>query len=64
MWKILAAAVLLTGLVGCGTLRDHQMNRSMVRSREAALAKIDPEECRAKNSFKPKPLRGSAQFRR
>src|SRR5690606_15823904 len=48
MWKIFAAAVLTIGLVGCETLRDHQMERSVARSRAAALAKIDPEECRAK----------------
>jgi hypothetical protein len=48
MWKIFAAAVFTIGLVGCETLRDHQMERSVARSRAAALAKIDPEECRAK----------------
>ena len=48
MWRIFAATVLLVGLAGCETLRDHQMERSLTLSREAALAKIDPEECRAK----------------
>ena len=48
MRRIFAAVVLLVGLAGCETLRDLQMERSLARSREAALAKIDPEECRAK----------------
>jgi hypothetical protein len=48
MWKIVAVAALLTGLAGCETLRDYQMDRSVARSRAAALAKIDPAECRNK----------------
>ena len=46
MWKISAALVVVAGLVGCETLRDRQMERSLDRSRAAAQAKIDPEECR------------------
>jgi hypothetical protein len=48
MWKIFAAIVLFFGLTGCQTLRDHPMERSLARSREATLAKTDPEKCRAK----------------
>jgi hypothetical protein len=49
MWKILAAAVVLAGLSGCESFRDYRMERSLAKSRAAALAKIDTEECRRKN---------------
>ena len=49
MRKIVAAAIILTAITGCATLRDYRMQRSLAASRAAALAKIDPEECRRKN---------------
>ena len=48
MLKIIAAVVLVAGLAGCETLRDHQMERSLARSRAASLAKIDPADCHNK----------------
>ena len=48
MWKLIAALVLLASLAGCETLRDYRMERSLGGSRAAALAAIDPENCRRK----------------
>jgi hypothetical protein len=48
MSKILLVVALLSGLAGCETLREYQMEHAVARSRAAELAKIDPEECRSK----------------